>query len=127
MQIAKRNSRAHGRDIRRQGKIMIIAIEPETFQRPQSVNPDVKGVTTREDAKSGARGQSAYTAKNLDAAITHLETAITVDDNIAVFGRRYWLARVQRIASTPEIMPAQACRLRHLLDRLNDERLHAGA
>lgn len=106
---------------------MVIAIEQETFQSPQSANQNAKGVTTRQDAKNGARGQSPYTAKNLDDAITHLEIAVAVDDNIDVFGRRYWLARVQRIASTPEIMPAQARRLRHLLDRLKDDRQHAGA
>lgn len=109
---------------------MIIALEQETLERPQPANPDAKGAATRQDAKSGARehgAQSPYTAKNLDSAITHLEVAITVDDNIDVFGRRYWLARVERMASTPEIMPAQARRLRQLLDRLNDDGLHAGA
>lgn len=106
---------------------MIIAIEQETFGRPQSANQNAKRVTTRQDAKNGAQGQSPYTAKNLDGAITHLEIAVAVDDNIAVFGRRYWLDRVQRIASTPGIMPAQARRLRHLLDRLKDDRQHVGA
>ncbi|MCP3711072.1 hypothetical protein M3I54_29535 [Paraburkholderia sp. CNPSo 3274] len=77
-------------------------------------------MTARQDAKTGARGESPYTAKNLDGAITHLELAIAFDDNIAVFGRRYWLDRVQRIASTPEIMPAQARRLGHLLGQLKD-------
>ncbi|MCP3716457.1 hypothetical protein [Paraburkholderia sp. CNPSo 3281] len=107
-----------GEYLRRQGKIMIIAIERETSQRPQSANLDAKRVTAREDAKTGAQGVSPYTAKNLDGAITHLEIAIAFDGNIAVFGQRYWLDRVQRIASTPEIMPAQARRLRHLLDQL---------
>ena len=106
---------------------MIIAIEQETSQRPQSANQNPKGVMARQDAKNGARGQSPYTAKNLDGAITHLEIAVAVDDNIAVFGRRYWLDRVQRIASTPQIMPAQARRLRHLLDRLEHHRQHVGA
>lgn len=105
---------------------MIIAIEQETFGRPQSANQNAKRVTTRQDAKNGAQGHNPYTAKNLDGAITHLEIAVAVDDNIAVFGRRYWLDRVQRVASTPEIMPAQARRLRHLLDRLKDDRQHVG-
>lgn len=106
---------------------MIIAIEQETSQRPLAANQKVKGVTARQDAKNWARGQSPYTAKNLDGAITHLEIAVAVDNNIAVFGRRYWLDRVQRIASTPEIMPAQARRLRHLLDRLEHHRQHVDA
>ncbi|MFD1554841.1 hypothetical protein ACFSHT_04245 [Paraburkholderia silviterrae] len=75
---------------------------------------------TRHDAKSGAQEESPYTAKNLDGAITHLEIVVAVDDNIAVFGRRYWLDRVKRIASTPQIVPAQAQRLRHLLDQIKD-------
>ena len=97
---------------------MIIAIEQDTPQRPQSASQTTKRVTADEDAKTGAQTVSPYTAKNLDSAITHLEIAIAFDGNIAVFGRRYWLDRVQRIASTPEIMPAQARRLRHLLDQL---------
>ncbi|MCP3727956.1 hypothetical protein M3I53_33420 [Paraburkholderia sp. CNPSo 3272] len=99
-------------------KTMTPAIEQETSQHPQSASQNTMRVTTREDAKNGAQPDSPYTAKNLDGAITHLEIAIAFDGNIAVFGRRYWLDRVQRIASTPEIMPAQARRLRHLLDQL---------
>ena len=99
---------------------MIIAIEQETFERPKRANQGTLRAMTRQDAKTGARGESAYTAKNLDGAITHLEIAIAVDDNIDVFGPRYWLDRVQRVAATPEIMPAQARRLRHLLDRLKN-------
>ncbi|WP_233888505.1 hypothetical protein [Paraburkholderia flagellata] len=106
---------------------MIIAIEQETFGRPKHAAQDAKRVATHQDVKNGAREQSPYTAKNLDGAITHLEIAVAVDDNIAVFGRRYWLDRVQRIASTPQIMPAQARRLRHLLDRLERHRQHVGA
>ena len=101
---------------------MIIAIERETSQRPQSADQLANGVTAREDVKTGARGENPYTAKNLDGAITHLELAIAFDGNISVFGRRYWLARIQRMASTPEIMPAQARRLRHLQDQLKDAR-----
>jgi len=109
---------------------MIIAIEQETVQRPKRANQYAKRVAAREEAKTAAQAGSPagspavspYTAKNLDGAITHLEMAIAVDDNIAVFGRRYWLDRVRRIASTPQIMPAQARRLRHLLDRLKDDR-----
>lgn len=99
---------------------MIIDIEQETAQPSKRANQNAKRVMARQDAQTGAQGESAYTAKNLDGAIAHLEFAITIDGNIAVFGQRYWLDRVQRIASTPQIVPAQARRLRHLLDRLKD-------
>lgn len=69
-------------------------------------------------AKAQPKGESPWSAKNLDSAIAHLEVAIAIDDNIAVFGRRYWLDRVQQIALTPGIMPTQVRRLRHLLDQL---------
>lgn len=97
---------------------MIVAIDQESIPHPKLTNQNVQGVTTRLDAKTGVRRESPYRAKNLDGAITHLELAVSADGNIAVFGRRYWLDRVQRIASTPQIMPAQARRLQHLLDRL---------
>lgn len=102
---------------------MITTIEQETVQEPKRANQHAKRATTRQEAKTGAQGESPespYTAKNLDGAITHLEIAVAVDDNIAVFGRRYWLDRIQRMASTPQIMPAQARRLRLLLDQLKD-------
>ncbi|WP_052409405.1 hypothetical protein [Paraburkholderia oxyphila] len=100
---------------------MIIAIEPETIQQPKRANQNAKRVTTRQNAKTAAQEENPYTAKNLDGAITHLEIAVAVDDNIAVFGRRYWLDRVERMASTPQIVPAQARRLRYLLDQLKGD------
>jgi len=98
----------------------MIAIELETLQHPKRANQDAKSVMTRQDAKTGVRLESPYRAKNLDGAITHLEFAVAVDGNIAVFGRGYWLDRVRRIASTPQIVPAQARRLQSLLDQLKD-------
>jgi hypothetical protein len=95
-------------------------IEQETFQHPKRANQNAKRVMKRQDAKIGAQVESPYTAKNLDGAIMHLEFAVAIDDNIAVFGRRYWLDRVQRIASTPKILPGQARRLRYFLDQLKD-------
>lgn len=99
---------------------MLNAIEKKAFERPKTADQNAKRATTRQNTQTGAQGDSPYTAKNLDGAITHLEIAVAVDDNIAVFGRRYWLDRVQRMASTPQIMPGQARRLRHLLDQLKD-------
>jgi hypothetical protein len=101
---------------------MIIELEQQTIQLPAGTGQKAKRVTTRQDAKTGATGESPYTAKNLDGAIAHLETAIAVDDNIAVFGRRYWRDRVQQIVLTPGIMATQARRLQHLLDQLKDGR-----
>ena len=101
---------------------MIIAIERETSRRPQSADQLANRVTAREDVKTGAQGENPYTAKNLDGAITHLETAIAVDGNIAVFGQRYWRDRVEQIVLTPGIMPTQARRLQQLLEQLKDNR-----
>ena len=101
---------------------MTIAIELETVQDSKRANQNAKRAMTRQDAKLGAQGESPYTTRNLDSAIAHLEFAVAIDDNIAVFGRRYWRDRVQRIASTPQIMPAQVRRLRYLMDQLKDVR-----
>ncbi|CAB3808162.1 hypothetical protein LMG28688_06703 [Paraburkholderia caffeinitolerans] len=99
---------------------MATTIEQEAVQDSKRANQNTKRVMTHQDIKTGALGESPYTAKNLDGAIAHLEIVVAVDDNIAVFGRRYWRDRVERIASTPQIVPAQARRLRHLLDQLGD-------
>ena len=101
---------------------MIIEIEQKPLSHPKFPDYKAKRGTTRRDGKTWPQGESPNTAKNLDGAITHLEIAIAVDDNIAVFGRRYWLDRVQQIALTPGIMPAQARRLQHLLGKLEYER-----
>lgn len=99
---------------------MITTLEQQIVQQPKGINQNTKRVMTRPDAKSGAQGENPYSAKNLDDAITHVEIAVAFDDNIAVFGRRYWLERVQRMASTPLIVPAQVRRLQNLLDQLKD-------
>ncbi|NLP63794.1 hypothetical protein [Paraburkholderia sacchari] len=99
---------------------MTSTIEQAAVRDTKRANKDLKRVITHQDVKTGAPGESPYTAKNLDSAIAHLEIVVAVDDNIAVFGRRYWRDRVERIASTPQIVPAQAQRLRLLLDQLGD-------
>lgn len=71
--------------------------------------------------KTWLQGESPYTVQNLDDAIAHIEAAITADNLVAVFGRRYWLDRVQQIALTPGIMQAQVRRLNHLQSRLAGE------
>lgn len=97
---------------------MTSSIAREAVQKPESANRNTKRVVTQQNTKTWGLGESPYTAKNIDGAITHLEMAVAVDDNIAVFGRRYWFGRVEHIASTPQIMPAQARRLQCLLDQL---------
>lgn len=97
---------------------MIIALEQEVVQQPLRANQIAKPVVARKHAKSSARVESPYTAKNLDSAITHLEYAVAIDGNIAVFGRSYWLDRARQIATTSQILPAQSRRLQSLLDRL---------
>jgi hypothetical protein len=99
---------------------MLTAIEQQTFEQPGGLDQNAKRVIPRIDVKTGPQRDSPYTAKNLDSAIAHLEIAIAVDDNTAVFGRRYWLDRVQQVAQTPGIMPTQTRRLQHLLDQLAD-------
>ncbi|WP_213308670.1 hypothetical protein [Paraburkholderia sacchari] len=99
---------------------MTTTIEQVAVRDTKRANKDTKHAVTRQDVKTGALGESPYTAKNLDSAIAHLEIVVAVDDNIAVFGRRYWRDRVERIASTPQIVPAQARRLRLLLDQLGN-------
>jgi hypothetical protein len=101
---------------------MIIELEQQTRPNPASTDQKTRRVNTRQDTKAGVPGDSPYTAKNLDGAITHLETAIAVDGNIAVFGQRYWRDRVEQIVLTPGIMPTQARRLQQLLEQLKDNR-----
>jgi hypothetical protein len=99
---------------------MITGIEQQTIERPRSLDQNGKRADPRLDVKAAPQGESPYTAKNLDSAIAHLEVVIAVDDNNAVFGRRYWLGRVQQVALTPGIMPTQSRRLQSLLDQLKD-------
>ena len=104
----------------RRAKKMITGIEQQTTEPPRGLDQTGKRVTPRIDAKTGPQVESPYTAKNLDSAIAHLEVVIAVDDNTSVFGRRYWLDRVQQVAQTPGIMPAQTRRIQHLLEQLKD-------
>jgi hypothetical protein len=97
---------------------MTTTLEQDTFQDPTHASKDTKRAAERPNAETWNLRANPYTVKNLDSVIAHIEMAVAMDDNIAVFGRRYWRARVERIASTPQIMPAQARRLRDLLDQL---------
>jgi hypothetical protein len=59
-----------------------------------------------------------YCAKNVDAAIAHLERVLSVADAQEIFGQRYWLERVQQLLAAPDLLPLHRNRLRHLLDSL---------
>ncbi len=67
---------------------------------------------------TGPRNASPYTARNLDAAIAHLELAIEADREAAVFGPHYWLERVRQAGATPGIVIAQTRRLERLAQHL---------
>jgi hypothetical protein len=97
---------------------MMGEIEQDMYGQPKCASAGGRRSATGRSAKTPPPGESPYTVKNLDGAIAHLEVAIAVDDNIAVFGRRYWLDRVQQIALTPGIMHSQVRRLKRLLDQL---------
>ncbi len=97
---------------------MIIKVAPGPLRDPQYGGHPAKRGGTRQDTRTGPQRESPYTVKNLDGAIAHLEAAIAVDGNIAIFGRRYWRDRVQQIRSTPGILPLQSRRLQYLLHQL---------
>jgi len=101
---------------------MSVDIEKNAGARVKSPHHKAERGSRRPHAKTSAQGESPYTIKSIDGAIAHLEVAIIVDDDMAVFGRRYWIDRVQQIALTPGILQSQVHRLNHLLGQLADER-----
>ncbi|MEX3980406.1 hypothetical protein AB4Y45_15680 [Paraburkholderia sp. EG287A] len=88
----ERDSQAGGK---RAGREKTIQIKTETERRPQS----------------------PYTVHTLDTAIAHLESAISADKAMAIFGASYWHSRVLELRSTPGILHIQERRLQCLLDR----------
>jgi hypothetical protein len=100
---------------------MSVDIEKNASVRAKGTDHKAERVPRRPNVKTCAQGESPYTVKSIDGAIAHLEIVITVDDDIAVFGRRYWIDRVQQIALTPGILQSQVHRLNHLLGQLADE------
>lgn len=57
---------------------------------------------------------SPYTAKNIDAAILHIERVLAIDGATRVFGQHYWEARVAQIGATPGLTPGQRARVSRL-------------
>jgi len=68
-----------------------------------------------------------YCAKTADAAIAHLERALSVADACTIFGQRYWLERVQQLLAAPDLLPMHRDRLQHLLDSLASPSVQAPA
>src|ERR1700692_2986713 len=59
-----------------------------------------------------------YTAQNVDAAIAHLERALSSEGAHSLFGQTYWRARVMQANATLGLMHSQRVRLQRLLDLL---------
>ncbi|CAD6555576.1 hypothetical protein LMG27952_05852 [Paraburkholderia hiiakae] len=74
-----------------------------------------KAIQTKTETER--RPHSPYTVHNLDTAIAHLESAISADKTMEIFGASYWHARVLELRSTPGILHIQERRLQCLLDR----------
>lgn len=64
--------------------------------------------------------QSPYTAKNVDAAIAHLERVLSSEGARSLFGQTYWRVRVIQVSATPGLVHTQRVRLQRLLDLLAD-------
>ena len=43
---------------------------------------------------------SPYTARNVDAAIRHLERVLSAEGANSLFGQTYWRSRVQQVSAT---------------------------
>lgn len=76
-----------------------------------------KAIQTKTETETERRPHSPYTVHNLDTAIAHLESAISADKAMEIFGASYWHARVIELRSTPGILHIQERRLQCLLDR----------
>lgn len=74
-------------------------------------------IKTETETETERRPQSPYTVHTLDTAIAHLESAISADKAMAIFGASYWHSRVLELRSTPGILHIQERRLQCLLDR----------
>ncbi|PYE20371.1 hypothetical protein C7410_11761 [Paraburkholderia silvatlantica] len=74
-----------------------------------------KAIQTKTETER--RPPSPYTVHTLDTAIAHLESAISADKAMAIFGASYWHSRVLELRCTPGILHIQERRLQCLLDR----------
>ncbi|WP_052406142.1 hypothetical protein [Paraburkholderia heleia] len=76
-----------------------------------------KTIQTKTETETERRPPSPYTVHTLDTAIAHLESAISADKAMAIFGASYWHSRVLELRCTPGILHIQERRLQCLLDR----------
>lgn len=63
---------------------------------------------------------SPYTARNVDAAIRHLERVLSAEGANSLFGQTYWRSRVQQVSATRGLQREQRARLERLMKRLAD-------
>ncbi|SAL73994.1 hypothetical protein AWB71_04756 [Caballeronia peredens] len=63
---------------------------------------------------------SPYTARNVDAAIRHLERVLSAEGANSLFGQTYWRTRVQQVSATRGLQREQRARLERLMKRLAD-------
>ncbi|SAK96352.1 hypothetical protein AWB79_07328 [Caballeronia hypogeia] len=63
---------------------------------------------------------SPYTARNVDAAIGHLERVLSAEGANSLFGQTYWRTRVQQVSATRGLHHEQRARLARLMRLLSD-------
>ncbi|SAK95640.1 hypothetical protein [Caballeronia ptereochthonis] len=61
---------------------------------------------------------SPYTARNVDAAIRHLERVLSAEGANSMFGQTYWRTRVRQVSATRGLQREQRARLERLMKLL---------
>ena len=61
---------------------------------------------------------SPFTARNVDAAIGHLERVLSAEGANSLFGQTYWRTRVQQVSATRGLQREQRARLERLMNLL---------
>jgi hypothetical protein len=62
---------------------------------------------------------SPYTFRDIDAAISHLETVLDTEGARSLFSPAYWRERILQASATKGLGPKQRQRLHRLLERIN--------
>lgn len=63
---------------------------------------------------------SPFTARNVDAAIGHLERVLSAEGANSLFGQTYWRRRVLQVSATRGLQREQRARLDRLMKLLSD-------
>ncbi|WP_224011843.1 hypothetical protein [Paraburkholderia tropica] len=85
--------------------------KPNTPQQPERF--PMKAQATGQEP-----GMAPYCAKTIDAALAHLERALSIDVDCTIFDQRYWRQRLMHLYATPGLLPAHRARVQRLLDGL---------